>query len=259
MSVQACAEIVQKGDEDRFRATMAAPLAAREVLFPIHAFCLEVAKAPWVTQEAMIAEMRLQFWRDVLQEKIDGKAPRAHEVAGPLAQVLDTASAQALDATVTARQWDIYRDPHEDAAALRTYLHNSYAIPMHLAARLLGAPESATKALNALGYAGGLARYLMAIPGLQSAGRIPLVDGRPEAVSELAKEALEQGRWGAQKLGKLTKTARAPMIDAVMHLPVLKQAAKDPDAVLDGRLGQGPARKSLRLAVASQSPSWAFF
>ena len=102
MSVQACAEIVQRGDEDRFRATMAAPVAAREVLFPIHAFCLEVAKAPWVTKEMMIAEMRLQFWRDVLQEKIEGKVPRAHEVAAPLAAVLDPASAQALDATAVA-------------------------------------------------------------------------------------------------------------------------------------------------------------
>ncbi|WP_434287311.1 squalene/phytoene synthase family protein [Celeribacter sp. SCSIO 80788] len=259
MSVQACAEIVQKGDVDRFRSTMAAPVAAREVLFPIHAFCLEVAKAPWVTKEAMIAEMRLQFWRDVLQEKIDGKAPRAHEVAGSLAAVLDDAAAEALDAAVTARQWDIYRDPHADEAALHSYLHRSYAIPLHVAARRLGAPEEASKALNRLGFAGALARYLMAIPGLEAQGRVPLVDGRPEAVAALAKDAYDQGRWGAQQLSKLPKTARAPMIDAVMLLPVLKQAAQDPQAVIEGRLEQGALRKSLRLALASQSPSWAFF
>ncbi|MCA0043732.1 squalene/phytoene synthase family protein [Celeribacter litoreus] len=259
MSIQACAEIVHKGDEARFRATMAAPVAAREVLFPIHAFCLEVAKAPWVTKEAMIAEMRLQFWRDVLQEKIDGKPARAHEVAAPLVAVLDEASAEALDASVTARQWDIYRDPHEDAEAFQRYLHASYVIPMHVAARKLGAPESASKALNRLGYAGALARYLMAIPGLQSAGRIPLVDGRPEAVAALAKEALEQGRWGAQALSKLSKTARAPMLDAVMHLPVLKQAAKTPEVVIDGQLGMGPLKTALRLTWASQGPTWKFF
>ncbi|PTQ75201.1 squalene/phytoene synthase family protein [Celeribacter persicus] len=259
MSVQACAEIVQKGDEDRFRATMAAPVAAREVLFPIHAFCLEVAKAPWVTKEAMIAEMRLQFWRDILSERAEGKPPRAHEVAAPLHAVLDVASAQALDAAVTARQWDIYRDPHEDVAALHGYLHTSYVIPLHVAARRLGAPEDASKALNRLGFAGALARYFLAIPALEAQGRVPLVDGRPEAVAQMAKEALEQGRWEAQNLSKLSKIARAPMIDAVMHLPVLKQAARNPQAVIEGRLGQGPLRKSLRLALISQSPSWAFF
>ena len=35
---------------------MAAPVAARRVLFPLYAFNVEVARAPWVTQEAMIAE-----------------------------------------------------------------------------------------------------------------------------------------------------------------------------------------------------------
>ncbi|WP_460273768.1 squalene/phytoene synthase family protein [Celeribacter sp. ULVN23_4] len=259
MSVQACAELVQKGDEDRFRATMAAPVEAREVLFPIHAFCLEVAKAPWVTKEAMIAEMRLQFWRDVLTERAQGKPPRAHEVAAPLHAVLDEASALAMDEAVTVRQWDIYRDPHEDEAALHSYLHRSYVIPLHIAARRLGAPEEAVKALNRLGFAGALARYLMAIPDLEAQGRVPLVDGRPEEVSRMAKEAYEQGRWGAQQMSKLTKTARAPMIDAVVHLPVLKQASRDPQAVSEGRLQQGALRKSLRLAAASQSPTWAFF
>lgn len=259
MSVQACAEVVERMDEGRFRATMATPVAAREVLFPIHAFCLEVAKAPWVTQEAMIAEMRLQFWRDVLSEARDGKPPRAHEVAGPLAAVLDTAAAAALDESVTARQWDIYREPHADDAALKRYLHATYVIPMHVAARLLGAEERHAKALNRLGLAGALGRYLAAIPALSEAGRIPLVDGRAEAVQALAREALEQGRWGAQNLRGLSKMARAPMIDAMMQLPLLRQAARDPEAVIEGRLGQGPFKRSLRLAGVSQLKGWAIF
>ena len=61
MSIQACADLVHRGDPDRFAAIMAAPVGARERLFPIFAFNLEVARAPWVTAEAMIAEMRLQW------------------------------------------------------------------------------------------------------------------------------------------------------------------------------------------------------
>lgn len=259
MSVQACAELVQKSDQDRFRATMAAPVAARDILFPIHAFCLEVAKAPWVTKEAMIAEMRLQFWRDVLSECAEGKPPRAHEVAAPLANVLDTDSARALDDAVTARQWDIYRDPHADDAAFQRYRHNSYVVPMHVASRLLGAPDTAYKALNRLGYAGAFARYLIAIPALENAGRIPLVDGRAESVAAMALDAYERGRWGAQNLSKLSKSARAPMLDALMLLPILKQASKHPETVLEGRLALGPIRKPLRLALASQAPDWRLF
>ena len=60
MSLQACAELVERGDPDRFLATMAAPVALRATLFPLYAFNVEIARAPWVTQEPMIAEMRLQ-------------------------------------------------------------------------------------------------------------------------------------------------------------------------------------------------------
>lgn len=56
----ACAGLVERGDPDRFRAVMAVPVAARRILFPIFAFNIEVSRAPWVTQETVIAEMRLQ-------------------------------------------------------------------------------------------------------------------------------------------------------------------------------------------------------
>ena len=74
MTTDACAALVERGDPDRFAAVMAAPVAARTRLWPLYAFNLEVARAPWVTKEPMIAEMRLQWWRDVVAEP----APRAH-------------------------------------------------------------------------------------------------------------------------------------------------------------------------------------
>ncbi len=42
--VNACAAIVQRGDPDRFMATMAAPVAARRVLFPLYALNVEIAR-----------------------------------------------------------------------------------------------------------------------------------------------------------------------------------------------------------------------
>ena len=85
MTTQACASLVEKGDQDRFLAVMAAPVQARARLFVLYAFNLEVARAPWVSEQPLIAEMRLQFWRDVLADP----KPRAHEVAGPLRQIID--------------------------------------------------------------------------------------------------------------------------------------------------------------------------
>ena len=103
MSLQACANLVARADPERFAAAMAAPLAARAVLLPIYAASIEVARAPWVTQEPMIAEMRLQWWRDVFQE-IEAGRPRKHEVVDALAPVLGPRGAEALDAMVLARR-----------------------------------------------------------------------------------------------------------------------------------------------------------
>ena len=110
MSIDACAALVERSDPDRFLAAMAVSIAARRVLLPIYAFNIEVTRAPWVTQEPMIAEMRLQWWRDVLTEIQSGGGVRNHEVATPLAEVLPPHAAQILDQLIEARRWDIGRD-----------------------------------------------------------------------------------------------------------------------------------------------------
>ena len=119
MTVEACAGIVQRGDADRFLATMAAPPAARLRLFPLYAFNVEVSRAPWLTAEPMIAQMRLQWWRDALDEIGAGGQVRRHEVATPLAQVLREARIPMptllgpLQALIDARVWDclLYTSP----------------------------------------------------------------------------------------------------------------------------------------------------
>jgi len=154
VSVEACAELVERGDPDRFRAVMAAPREARAQLFPLYAFNLEVARAPWVTQEPLIAEMRLQWWRDVVENTASGAA-RAHEVAGPLHGLIQDFGLPVLvlDRLITARRWDIHRDPHADAAALDAYLDDTGAGLIWLAARALGAPDGAEAQVRAYGWA----------------------------------------------------------------------------------------------------------
>ncbi|NJM84676.1 MAG: squalene/phytoene synthase family protein, partial [Tabrizicola sp.] len=123
MSIDACAALVSRGDPARFQAVMAAPVSARARLLPLYAFNLEVARAPWVTEEPMIAEMRLQWWRDVVAAAASGAA-RAHEVAGPLHEVIRTCGLPlpVMDRLIEARRWDIYREAFTDKAAFTAYI-----------------------------------------------------------------------------------------------------------------------------------------
>jgi phytoene synthase len=178
----ACAALVERGDPWRFRAAMAAPVAARRVLFPLYAFNVEVSRAPWVTQEPMIAEMRLQWWRDVCEEIAEGKAVRRHEVATSLTGVITAQDGALLDTLVAARRWDIYKESFEDPAHFERYLDQTAGTLAVVAARALGdADEQVVRD----------AAYGAAVPVLKAA----IAD--PQAVAEgVLPDPVETDRFG---------------------------------------------------------------
>ncbi len=237
MSFEACAAIVQKGDPVRFMAAMAAPVAARRVLFPLYAFNVEVARAPWVTEEPMIAEMRLQWWRDALEEIALGGTVRRHEVTTALAEVLDVEGAQALDRLVAARRWDVYKDAFEDDGHFQEYLEATSGELMWQAARALGATDRGASVQ--FGHATGLARYLGAVAALEAKGRVPLLDGRESAIAELARGALARA--------KRPTPSNAAHLEGWQTAPLLQQIAKQPWRVAQGAVGISPFRQKVRL------------
>lgn len=256
MTVDACADLVARGDPDRFRAAMAAPPDVRAVLLPLYAFNLEVSRAPWVTEEPMIAEMRLQFWRDVAGEIGAGAPPRAHEVAIPLAEIVAPMDAPLLDGMAASRRWDIYRDAFEDAAAFEAYLDGTGANLAWLAARCLGADAQAETVVRDAAWAAALARFLVAVPGLEARGRIPLVDGRPEAVSALASQGMARLQRARRARAAVSRRAGYALYDGWQTEPLLRMAEADPASVAEGRLGLGAFAASLRLARLSLSGRW---
>ncbi|MDY6859076.1 MAG: squalene/phytoene synthase family protein [Pseudomonadota bacterium] len=255
MSVQACAELVRRGDPDRFLSAMAAPATAREKLFPLYAFNLEVARAPWVASEPMIAEMRLQWWRDALEEIGQGGTVRRHEVVTPLSVMLTPPDAARLDRLVQARRWDVYRDAFEDAAHFDEYIDATAGHLMWTAARALGA-ATGEAAVRDFAYAAGVANWLMAIPELEARGRFPLVDGRPDSVAALADSALRRLKKSRASRRDVPKAARAALLAGWRAEPVLKLARAEPAAVAEGRLGGSEFARRAGLLRASLSGRW---
>ncbi len=190
MSLDACATLVERGDPDRCLAVRAAPPALRGGLFVLYAFNLEIARAPWVAQEPLVAEMRLQWWRDVIENTAAGAA-RAHEVAAPLHDLIRAAGLPlpVLDRMVAARRWDCWREPFEDQAALERYLDETAGGLLWLAALTAGAPAAAEAPVRAYGRAAGMAGFLRAVPELRARGRQPLPAGT--TVAGLTRRGLD--------------------------------------------------------------------
>ncbi|KAA9008928.1 squalene/phytoene synthase family protein [Histidinibacterium aquaticum] len=256
MTLQACAELVERGDPVRFLAAMSCPPPAREVLFPLYAFNVEVSRAPYLTQEPMIAEMRLQWWRDALEEIGAGKPPRAHEVAQPLSEVIRSAglSVALLDSVPVARRWDVWAEPFEDEAAFRDHLERVAGDLAWASALALGARPEDEAGVRDGAWAAGLARWFEAVPEMEARGLKPLADGRPEAVAGLAREGLE-------RLARARRAVRGgPAALALRHGwetgPVLQAAAREPARVGAGQLVRSEFRRKLALSVVAARGRW---
>lgn len=196
-----------------------------------------------MTREAMIARMRLQWWRDALLEISGGGLVRRHEVVVPLAGVIDATGAAMLDRVVVARHRDLEPVPFDDEPALADYLRETSGVLFAVAARAMGANPADQAAHLAAGQAAGMAAYLRAVPALVAAGRHPLPDGRAATLRGHADQYRQS--WG-DNAGRLP----APVRLLGWTVPgVLARASRDPEAIGEGRLSPGPIRSAVTLAL----------
>lgn len=255
MSVDACAALVAKGDPDRFAAVLAAPPDARARLLPLYAFNLEVARAPWVTAEPMIAEMRLQWWRDVLESAASGAA-RAHEVAGPLHDLILQADLPiaVLDRLVAARRWDVWSEPFDGPAAFETYLDDTGGGLMWLACRAVGAAPEVEPRARDLGRALAMANFLRAAADLTARGRRPLVDDSLPGIVAMAERGLD---WLARARTGAGATPLGPAAIAAFSAgPLLRLVRADPARVIRGDLALSEFARRWRLLWVAATGRW---
>lgn len=236
MSLDHCREMVERGDPDRALVTAGAEQAAQARLWPLWAFNLEVAQAPWASAEPMVAEMRLQFWADAVDALAEGRPRVGHPVLEPLAAALEGVDTAPLSALVEARRRDVWREGFADRAALHDYLEATAAGLMWQAARMLGAPDAAEQPVRDFGWAAGLAAWFRAVPVLSARGWPPLPAEDDSTVRVLAGEGL--ARIARARGARRDVPARVfpALATGWQAHGLLRQAAQQPDRVTGGGL-----------------------
>lgn len=244
MDYSVCAALVEKGDPDRFTATMAAAPEVRGGLFALAAYNLELARAPWASKEPMIAEMRLQWWRDLIDAIDKNGSPQSHEISEPFTQVVreHKLSCFFLDEMAAARRWDAYSDAFEERAAFDRYIDHTTGHLMWLACQTIGANAQDEKAVRDYAYGVGVANWLAAVADLVDRGKIPLLDGRPKGIMALATQGLERLQ-SANPPRKLAPALRWGW----QSVPLLSMAIKHPERVGDGTLYLSEFKRKFRL------------
>lgn len=167
-----CASLIRAHDRDRFLSTLFAPPGPRNHLSALYAFNLEVARVREVVREPLPGELRLQWWRDLIEGLGRGEVA-GHPVAAALLDMLGTTDTPrgALLNLIEARTFDLYDDPMPSLNDLEGYAGETASVLVQISAGLLLGRQNA-----ALATASGHAGVAIAMTGLMRA--LPLQAAR---------------------------------------------------------------------------------
>ena len=162
-----CEELVRDVDEDRFLSAQFSPADKRPHLFALYAFSHEIARVRDSVREAMIGEIRLQWWRDTLQGEARGDVR-----ANPIAAALDDTIVkfrlprQALVDLIDARVFDLYDDAMPSLNDLEGYCGETSSSLFRFASIILcdGSDPGSADAAGHAGVASGITGLLRAFP-----------------------------------------------------------------------------------------------
>jgi NADH dehydrogenase [ubiquinone] 1 alpha subcomplex assembly factor 6 len=266
--------IVRRHDRDRYQTALFAPPDRREALFTLYAFNYEVARVREVVTTAMLGQIRLQWWREVVEAAYSGMPARPHEVVTPLVAAIAAfgLSRAHFDRIIDTRERDLAEEPPADMAALVDYAEGTSSSLIHLALEALAAAEPAMIAAGrevGIGYA--VAGLLRAMPFHASAGRshlpqdvaaragldpadyfrrrdTPALRAAAEELAEAATVHLAAGRRGAGRIKRQALAALLPAVTADRFLLRLKRAGFNPFAP---ELTAPDPLQSWRLALAA--------
>ncbi|GBQ26239.1 phytoene synthase [Acetobacter estunensis NRIC 0472] len=181
-----CAAIARLRDRDRFFCAMFLPPEIREAAFVLIALNVELSKALVLPVSGsvtgpMAGLIRLQWWRDVVQEPAQGRASRM-PVAMELAELLEGGriAPESVLRLIDAREAELCGLP--DWVAWRTAMLDGAGMMQRMVGELLGVVDAAQLAMIVhAGAAFGTGTLLRHLLDVLAAGRMPL-----------PQEALEQ-------------------------------------------------------------------
>jgi NADH dehydrogenase [ubiquinone] 1 alpha subcomplex assembly factor 6 len=267
------AHSLRRHDRDRYLTTLFAPADRRGALIALYAFNFEVAKTREIVREPLLGRIRLQWWREAIDEIYRGATPRHHEVVEALAAAIRAhdLTRYHFDRLIDARESDLADEPPADLAALETYAEDSAARLVRLALEILDAHDAAAEAAaRHVGIAWALIGTIRALPmqarlrrvclpadliaetGLDVARFLELKSSPAllRIVERLAERAREHLAAAREARAAIPPDARAALLPAVLgdwHLKRLAANLYDP---FTPRLAASDALASWRLALA---------
>ncbi len=263
---------LRETDRDRYLACLLSPEDERPALAALYAFNAEIARVRDVVREPLPGEIRLQWWRDLLEGAEHGDAG-GNPVAAALLSAIEAHQLPrpTLVAMIDARIRDLYDDPMVDRYELEGYAGETASALIQLASLVLSAKDAVHSA-EAAGHAGvaqAIAGLLLLLPQHQRRGQLYLpldilaatgldreaflggddtakIAAAIEAFAGLGLEHLVKAR----KAGNVSKAVFPAFLPVALAEPVLRRAVKEKAGILQAHLQPPQWRRQIRLMRA---------
>ncbi|MEF0938963.1 phytoene/squalene synthase family protein [Rhizobium sp. BR 362] len=268
-----CLATLRDTDRDRYLACLLAPEDKRGALAALYAFNAELARIRDLVHEPLPGEVRMQYWRDLLEGQAHGSSA-ANPVAAELLAAIEhhRLPRQTLIDMIDARIFDLYDDPMETRGTLEGYAGETASALIQLASLVLS-PEDARRSADAAGHAGvaqAIAGLLLLMPLHRRRGQLYLpleiltatgldrdaflagedrarISASIEAFAGLGREHLAKARAA----GNISPTIFPAFLPVVLAEPVLKRAQTLGADLFDQSFLQPQWRRQMRMALAS--------
>jgi phytoene synthase len=222
-----CEATVRGVDADRYFSALFAPPDRRPLLYALYAFNHEIARATDAGSESSLGEIRLQWWREAVDDART-RRPRAHPVAIALSEAVSRTSVDftCLDALIDAKEAEQSIVPFATLASMEAHAEATSSALMRLAAKLLDSTVDAVELTREAGIAYGLTGMLRAVPFHAARGKLYLPENLVAAESVTCAAALA-GKSAAALQRVVEKVAAC----AIHHLGCAKTMDVPPTIV----------------------------
>jgi 15-cis-phytoene synthase len=245
--------IAREGDPDRAISVLFAPSEARNSLFALYAFNVELARVAEQVKEADLGFIRLRWWHEALERAAKGWLT-GHPVADAFGAAMRRRklSARHVASLIDARNFDIAEKIMLDWPSLEAYLQHTAGALFYLAGQILGGEDGKLeRAAKPAAVAYGLTGLMRAMPINAAQGRVYLpadMLGRygassdqilagkasvalAQALAEMrdkARTSLKEAKADLRALKFRERTAFLPLCLVRPYLSALEKAASDP-------------------------------
>ena len=271
----ACLAALRETDFDRYLACLLVPEDKRGPLSALYAFSAELARVRDLIREPLPGEVRLQYWRDLVEGQPHGDIEANPLAAGIVHAISEHRLPRAALAVMTeARIFDLYDDPMPDRTTFEGYAGETASALIQLGTLILD-PDNSKQTAEAAGHAGIaqlVAGCLLMLPIHRRRHQVYLpadilaavgldaqsfLDGSDRdriaaAISAFAGSGRDHLRKARALAAKLPPATRRAFLPVALAEPVLDKAEKAGAGVLDRSLQPSQLSRQWRMWRASR-------